>query len=267
MLDQTLTILYYAFSLIAAFFFGLVLAKLAIRLIIRMGEYLFIWTYPKFMAVLREPRLCLHCKAPIEGKEALPIFGYLLYKGKCSKCKQKRSFELLLFEIILVSLCVLTMALLHFQFVKVIFTCLIITLYMVCFYTDLKYTLLPDALTSALLWVALAASLQGFYANTRSAVEGAIMFYMLLTISSSLFLKIFKTKGICPGDCKYIAAIGACFGLKLTGVIIILSAITLTLKNLVKKIFKKANFFGNQQAFAPYLSAFAILMLFLYGHF
>jgi prepilin signal peptidase PulO-like enzyme (type II secretory pathway) len=96
MLDQTLTLLYYALSMLAAFFFGLILAKLAVRLITRMGEYIFLWSHKKFMLVLREPRFCLHCKKSIEGKEALPIFGYLLYKGKCSKCKEKRSFGLLL---------------------------------------------------------------------------------------------------------------------------------------------------------------------------
>ncbi len=55
---------------------------------------------PKGESIIYPPSHCPNCKKKLSPKELIPIFSFLLSKGKCIHCKEKISPFYLLFELI-----------------------------------------------------------------------------------------------------------------------------------------------------------------------
>ena len=89
---------------------------------------------------------------------------------------------------------------------------------------DLYTGLLPDLFTLALLWLGLFAGLFHCFVDLRSAVIGAMAGYLSLWLICQGFRYCRKKEGMCYGDFKLLAAIGAWLGWQSLPIVVLIAS-------------------------------------------
>ncbi len=174
---------------------------------------------------LSQPRSCCpHCGHAITALENIPIFSYLVLRGRCSGCQAKISLRYPFIEVTTALLSIVVAS--HFgigwQAVAAIFlTWALITLSLI----DFDVQLLPDSITLPLLWLGLLLNLNGLFTDLPSAVIGAALGYLALWSVYQLFKWMTGKEGMGYGDFKLLALFGAWFGWQFLPQIILISAL------------------------------------------
>ena len=189
---------------------------------------------PEGISVVSPGSRCPRCLKPIKPYDNIPVFGWLLLRGKCRNCALPISPMYPIIEFLTGAIFVLT----YFKFgltevtLKwLIFSCLIIVLTV----TDFRVRILPDAITltgtvvgfllafrimifdtaagSLFLW--LFHKLPPYSTlvfNLLNAVLGALLGSLLLWGAAALYKLVRKREGMGFGDVKMMAMVGAFLG-------------------------------------------------------
>jgi len=167
---------------------------------------------------------CPNCQHKITALENIPVFSYLLLKGKCRGCKTAISIRYPLIEL----LTGLLIGLISWKFgysgmavAAWIFTFALIALTFIDFDTQL----LPDDITLPLLWLGLLFNLNNGFTDIHSSIIGAVAGYLSLWSVYWIFKIVTGKEGMGYGDFKLLAAIGAWFGWQLLPAVILLSSL------------------------------------------
>jgi leader peptidase (prepilin peptidase)/N-methyltransferase len=174
--------------------------------------------------LMRPGSACPHCGHQIRAWENIPVFGWLMLRGKCSNCQGAISIRYPIVELVtgLLSLAVAW----HFGFGWQTATALLLTWSLIALtLIDFDHQLLPDSIVLPLLWLGLFISLFGVFTDTRSAVIGAIAGYGSLWLVFQTFKLITGKEGMGYGDFKLFAAFGAWLGWQSLIQIILLSSV------------------------------------------
>lgn len=167
---------------------------------------------------------CGSCGHLIRWYENIPVFSWLLLRGRCSQCDSRISIRYPLVELLtglaggwLIwhfgltpqggALVVLTWALIALTFI------------------DLDHQLLPDSITLPLLWLGLLLNSQQVFTSLESAVYGAVAGYLVLWAVYWLFKLVTGKEGMGYGDFKLLAALGAWGGVQILPLVILLSSV------------------------------------------
>lgn len=155
---------------------------------------------------------CPHCKTQLSWFENIPLFSWLVLRGKCRHCKAPISPQYPLVELLTAVLAVASVW--RFGFGWQGFGAALLSCYLVALSgIDLRTRLLPDQLTLPLMWLGLIASLDNLYMPAKPALLGAIAGYLSLWLVWWLFKQITGKEGMGRGDFKLLAALGAWVGL------------------------------------------------------
>ncbi|HET7662589.1 MAG TPA: A24 family peptidase [Rhodanobacteraceae bacterium] len=175
--------------------------------------------------LVREPSHCPRCKHRLSVFDNIPLFGWLLLRGRCRYCQARISIQYPLVELLS---CVLSAVIVwHFGVTwaaaaGLIFTWMLLALAGI----DFRTQLLPDQLTYPLLWLGLLLSLVPLFVLPASAIVGAAIGYLALWSVYWLFKLLTGKEGMGYGDFKLLAAMGAWMGpLALLPIILISSLI------------------------------------------
>ena len=205
---------------------------------------------------------CPACKTQLRAIDNVPVFSWLLLRGKCAHCGAPISARYPLVESLTAALTALVVW--HFGWgvpaaLAVGFTWTLIALTFI----DADTTLLPDSLTLPLLWVGLIANVWGLFAPLSDAVLGAAAGYLALWSIYWLFKLATGKEGMGYGDFKLLAALGAWMGWKMLLPIILLSSVVGALVGIVLIVLARR---GREIPipFGPYLAAAGFIAL-LYG--
>ncbi|MEE9357162.1 prepilin peptidase [Candidatus Vondammii sp. HM_W22] len=174
---------------------------------------------------LSHPRsACPKCGHQITAWENIPVISYLILQGRCSECNRPISIRYPLVELTtaLLSLVVAW----HFGFswqtaVAVPLTWALIALTLI----DFDHQLLPDSIVLPALWGGLLISLFGVFADTHSAIIGAITGYLSLWTIFHLFKLLTGKEGMGYGDFKLLALFGVWLGWQSLIQIMLLSSV------------------------------------------
>jgi len=152
---------------------------------------------------LRGRSFCPQCKHNLSWWDLVPVFSFLLLRGKCRYCKKKISIQYPLAELLTAIIFVLV-----FEFYSINLFWLVITaLLIVIFIYDLNYLLIPDSV----LIIAIILTL--FYLFISPVF---ILNYILSGLGASAFFLIIylisKGKWIGFGDVKLAILIGLLVG-------------------------------------------------------
>lgn len=195
---------------------------------------------------------CTKCKKTLPFYYNIPIFSYLLLRGKCAFCQSKIPLRYLSTEILSALLAVVVVW--HFGMTiqsaaLLIFTWGLITLAMI----DIDHQLLPDVMTLSLLWIGLLCSTQHIFISPTQSIIGAATGYLFLWLIAFLYKTLRKQEGMGYGDCKMLAMFGAWTGaLPLLNIILVASVLALIVTyGLI--FFKKTNH-STRIPFGPYLA-------------
>ena len=161
--------------------------------------------------IVREPSHCPHCKHRLAAGDNIPLFSWLLLRGRCRYCKAAISIQYPLVEL----LSGLLSAVIVWKFgptwvalAGLVFTWTLIALAGI----DFRTQLLPDQLTFPLLWLGLLLSLLPMFVAAPSAIIGAAAGYLSLWSVYWLFKLLTGKEGMGYGDFKLLAALGAWMG-------------------------------------------------------
>jgi leader peptidase (prepilin peptidase)/N-methyltransferase len=174
--------------------------------------------------IVIEPSHCPHCKHKLSWFENIPVFSWLVLRGRCRHCHAPISPQYPLVELITCLLAVAAVARFGFGwqgFGAAVLSCFLVALAGI----DLRTRLLPDSLTLPLMWLGLIGSIDNLYMPTKPALLGAMVGYLSLWSVWWLFKQLTGKEGMGHGDFKLLAALGAWVGLKGILPIILLSSL------------------------------------------
>lgn len=167
---------------------------------------------------------CPHCGAPVRAWHNIPVFSYLVLRGRCHQCAKRISIRYPVVELLtgLLTMAVawrfgvswLTVGLLAFTWSLIALSAI-----------DLDTLLLPDVIVLPMLWTGLLFNLWIESVPLKSAVLGAAFGYLLLWSVYHLFRLVTGKEGMGHGDFKLLAMLGAWLGVSSLPGIILLSSV------------------------------------------
>jgi len=193
---------------------------------------------------------CPNCDYKIKFYENVPILGWLFLKGKCSGCHQKISAQYPIVEFLTGLLSVLVVYRLGLNIEAlcfVFFTWIMLSLTLI----DLEFRILPNELTSPMIWLGLLLScFEIISVSFKAAFLGAIIGYLSLWLINQIALLVLKKEGIGAGDFKLLAMIGAWQGVGNLFNVILISSIAGAIVGIVVQILRRKK--DNQDDAIPY---------------
>ncbi|WP_105169210.1 prepilin peptidase [Pseudoalteromonas sp. T1lg23B] len=167
---------------------------------------------------------CPSCNSKIRFWQNIPLFSWLLLRGKCAQCHTTISVRYPLVELgtALVSLFIAN----HFGVTPQCLLYLVLTWALIALiFIDIDHMLLPDQITLPLLWLLLLASVQGLTIAPKEAIIGAAVGYLSLWSVYWLFKLATGKEGMGYGDFKLLAIFGALLGWQAILTIVLLSSV------------------------------------------
>lgn len=161
--------------------------------------------------IVREPSHCPHCKHPLSALDNIPLFGWLLLRGRCRYCQAKISIQYPLVELlsgVLSAVIVWKFGPSWAALAGLLLTWTLIALSGI----DFRTQLLPDQLTFPLLWLGLLLSLLPMFVAAPAAILAAAIGYLSLWSVYWAFKLLTGKEGMGHGDFKLLAALGAWMG-------------------------------------------------------
>jgi leader peptidase (prepilin peptidase)/N-methyltransferase len=154
----------------------------------------------------------------------LPIFSFLIQKGKCLYCSQRINSSYLINELVHISIILLIALNVGINFIGFIYY-LIFTIFYILFFLDLKHLFLPIYLNVSLILIGLLINIVfNIFTSYQEALLGLVAGFGSLWFINALF-KIIKSKdGIGGGDFILLGGLGSIFGISSLGPIILLGS-------------------------------------------
>ena len=189
-----------------------------------VGSFLNVLIYrlPREMSVLKTPpSSCPACSTPIRWFDNIPLYSWLVLRGKCRQCRAPISIRYPLVELTSGVLGVAALArwgLSVTTFEVATFAWISLALGLI----DLDFKILPNVLTIPSIGFGLVCSLLGGYTWWLDSLVGAAVGALLPTLVIVLYKLWRGIEGMGWGDVKYLAAIGAVVGLRgVVGVLVV----------------------------------------------
>lgn len=167
---------------------------------------------------------CPSCGVRIRPLQNIPVFSYLVLRGRCAACGWRIPLRYPAVEALAgaMSLAVAWQFGASVQTLAVLlFTWSLIALSFI----DLDTQLLPDSITLPMLWMGLAFNLFAVFVPLRDAVVGAMCGYGILWIVYQAFRLLTGKEGMGYGDFKLLAMLGAWAGWQSLPLTILLSSV------------------------------------------
>ena len=173
-----------------------------------LGSFLNVCIYriPQGQSIVFPPSSCRTCGGKIPGLYLIPVFGYLISKGKCFNCKEKISIQYPLAEIFGAALAIviylftdsILQAITFYNFIMVLLAITII---------DIDSMIIPDQFIIYLILTAIPYIIYNkFYSNLLMALGLGLLFLAISTISRG---------GMGGGDIKLAFVMGLYLGFPL----------------------------------------------------
>ncbi|WP_080962152.1 prepilin peptidase [Chromobacterium subtsugae] len=202
---------------------------------------------------------CPGCRNTLKTWQLVPVFSYLLLRGRCAFCASPISpryplVELsvgLIFAAVGWRLGPSPASLAHLVLLYLLLALALI---------DLDSKLLPDSLTQPLLWLGLLANLFQSLAPLQDAVIGAMAGYLSMWLIAAAFRLCTGKEGLGIGDFKLMAALGAWLGWEALPLIITIGSISSALVGIALIVAKRTER-EQTQPFGPFLIAGGIVAL------
>jgi len=232
-------------EMLAVFIFGLIIGSFSNVVIYRL---------PSGNSIIFPSSHCRSCFAPIHPLDNIPLFSYLLLRGRCRYCRESISLRYLGVESLSGVLYVVLWYKFGLNFQLLVYALLISSLLMIAV-IDFDHKIIPNSITLPGILTGLGLS---FWALPIAPLDsliglfaGGIFFYLVALISKG---------GMGGGDIKLIAMIGAFLGWQGVFFTILVGALAgsvvgLSLMSLGKKGRK------DKVPFGPFLALGAILYI------
>ncbi len=219
-----------------------------------------IYRYPSGESIVRPRSRCSSCKQPVAWYDNLPIFAWLLLRGKCRNCQASFSIRYPLVELLMAGLFLGLFLKLGWSWT--LLECLIFAFALVVSsFIDFDHMILPDVFTLSGIVIGLIGAAFNPEREFLPAILGVILGGGFLYAIAVIYSAVRKQEGMGGGDIKLIAWIGAVLGWTSVPFVIISSSLIGSVVGLIIMTKTKG---GMSQAipFGPYLALGALLYIF-----
>ncbi|WP_239374710.1 prepilin peptidase [Snodgrassella gandavensis] len=194
------------------------------------------------------PSACPHCQCKIRWRQNIPLFSYLLLRGRCAACAASISPRYFCVE--LLTGLAFAAVIWRYDVTPVAAGGLVLTAALIALtFIDADTQLLPDQITLPLLWFGLLFNWYCGFVPLSAAVWGAALGYLSLWSLFWLFKLLTGKDGMGYGDFKLLAALGAWMGVAALPLIVFMAAIVGIIASLILKVAR-----SQPMAFGPALA-------------
>lgn len=166
-------------------------------------------------SIIKPGSHCENCQHSLKWYELIPLFSYIIQKGKCRKCGKKISLIYPLVELLTGCLFSLSYFLYGFTF-NTLISLFLVSLLVIIYVSDFKYFVILDGplVIFGILILGAKFFLGGIDSVLTSILAGLLLMSVMFAIK---FLgdKIFKRESLGGGDIKLAIIMGITVGLKL----------------------------------------------------
>lgn len=203
---------------------------------------------------------CHNCQCHQIWLEYIPIFSWVVFKGRCACCNYRTSWRYPIVEILTGFVTVLIVCNFGEKNLLTLFAILFSWSIIALAFIDLENKLLPDYITLPLLWAGLLVNSQAYFVPLNDAVYGACIGYFILWLAYWFFKALTGKEGVGYGDFKLLAAIGAWLGWQEVPLTLALSCIFGIISGIGLTIIAKRDFHG-RFPFGPCLGLAGFLVM------
>ncbi len=159
----------------------------------------------KAFGFLRGKSFCPHCKHVLSWQDLIPVFSFLILKGKCRYCKKGISFQYPLVELATALLFILITNLESSVF-NIIFLFIISAFLIIIFVYDLKHLIIPDKIVYPAIVITFLYQLinLNILNNILTGLAGLLFFLFIVIISHGKWMGV--------GDVKLVFLMGLLLG-------------------------------------------------------
>lgn len=213
---------------------------------------------PKGESIVYPASHCPNCNHKLRPWELIPIFSYLLQRGKCSSCGQKISIFYPISEILcglLFVFCYLSFGLSYDLIIALTFTSLLIIVML----SDYYYMIIED---SVLIIFGLLLVIEIYFIHGPSyllhQLLSALIAFLIMYALKIVADFAFKKESLGGGDIKLMAIFGLMIGWQMSIITVFLSAfIALPVSIFILKTNK-----NHEIPYGPFLSIAALIIYF-----
>jgi len=165
------------------------------------------WRLPRGESLVKPRSKCPGCATQLKAYDNIPVFSWLMLRGRCRGCGEKISARYPVVEAVTAALYVLVVALKWGDVLQMTLGLVLVTFLVPIAVIDLDLKIIPNKLTgpAAVLALALGAVLEPSYLPEQLAAgAGALIFFMLPAL--------IHKKGMGMGDVKLVAVLGLYLG-------------------------------------------------------
>ncbi|OGV31306.1 MAG: hypothetical protein A2020_01575 [Lentisphaerae bacterium GWF2_45_14] len=234
-----------------------------------------IWRIPRDESIFSPPSRCPACGHWIRCYENIPLLSWIFLRGKCSQCGVRISFRYFFVELLTGVLFLLVWLKIIFEqqpLVLAVIYFAVTMLVVTTIFIDIEHRIIPDETTYPVMLTGLVIPLifpevWGRHSRLDAFLFSFAGFFVALIFSLAFSLigkRIFRREALGLGDVKFLAAIGACFGLPGFIFILFIGSLLGSVGGIIKSLIRKKKLRRLTIPFGPYL-AFAAYLWMLYG--
>ncbi len=213
---------------------------------------------PRNESVMSPRSRCTTCNTPIAVRDNIPLFSYLLLKGRCRQCAAAIPVRYPVVEAV-TALLVLSGFIKFGVSWKFAIFCVVGPALVIITAIDIKHKRIPDIIILPGIVFGLAAG--SYLVGLKDSSTGLLVGGGTFLLTSEVYYRIRGRVGMGGGDIKFIAAVGALLGWQQVLLVIFLSALAGSLVGLVGLATKKINVMS-QIPFGPFLAGGTLVAYF-----
>jgi leader peptidase (prepilin peptidase)/N-methyltransferase len=183
-----------------------------------IGSFLNVVIYrlPRDQSLVKPGSQCPACHTPVRWYQNVPLFSYLVLRGKCGSCEEPISWQYPLVEFVTAVLFWCAFRGLDFSLFGVISQLRLWVFIAICisiFFIDLEHRIIPDELSLGGWAFGLLTAYFDFRLGLWSLVIASIAGFGCFFLFALLYEKITGRMGLGGGDIKFMGTIGIFLGL------------------------------------------------------
>lgn len=215
-----------------------------------------IFRIPKNESIVTVGSHCMNCGKPIKWYDLVPLFSFLILRGKCRYCKTKLSVQYPVIEALNGILYLIVFAVNGISFESGLY-CLLVSALLVLSVIDYRTMEIPFGINITIFVIGMIHLFVDFdhYLDYIVGFFAVSLFLLLCYV-------VTKGRGIGGGDVKLMAAAGLCIGWQNIVFALLAGCIIGSVIQCIKMAVTKE---GRMFAFGPYLSM-GIFMAILFGN-
>ncbi|RDU35117.1 prepilin peptidase [Neobacillus piezotolerans] len=164
---------------------------------------------PEGQSIVKPRSACPNCRQHLRARDLVPVFSYVILRGKCRGCGTRISPVYPITELLTGVLFALAPIVLGWSW-ELVVTWTLISLFMIIFVSDIHYMIIPDKVLLVFAGIFLFERLLWPLTPWWDSLLGAAVGFVLL-----LLIALVSKGGMGGGDIKLFAVIGFAVGTKL----------------------------------------------------